>query len=460
MLERLLPFDVSSLWLALDIVLKATLVLAMAAVVTIMLRKSSAALRHRVWAMAFAVLLMLPLANTLLPGLSWRVVPPEWKVANAINSVRHAQPPVAGDINVHSRRIPAEASSAHAHPAAAPEGQPPIVPRTPKQGMVPNQPAVAAASSNPSPIAAAESPKAVDRSTWLLLVWLAGALAVMLPLVIGIIGNRRFKQRGRQLLDSDWQKLLEELSQRLRLRRKVLLLLGGPEQMPMTFGWLRPCVVLPCDSASWSPDRRTMVLVHELAHIRCADVLWQMVARSACAAFWLHPLAWWGLRRMRLEREHACDDCALLAGQKSSAYAAQLLEIARAHRLYSPLASAAALDGPPLATRRATLGRLGLAPFTGAADRDSKCGSRARGVFACRRSGHLASSTPSREFGARRRRSDVGFEGRDRGSCPPRFARRWIDCERHGALTKRQTRGRRLRRDRRHELQLCLSAVE
>ena len=66
-----------------------------------------------------------------------------------------------------------------------------------------------------------------------------------------------------------------------------------------------------------------------------------MIARAAFALYWFHPLTWWGIRRMRLEREHACDDCVLLTGQKASSYAAQLLEIARAHRRTSPLATAA-----------------------------------------------------------------------------------------------------------------------
>ena len=112
----------------------------------------------------------------------------------------------------------------------------------------------------------------------------------------------------------------------------MTLLSAGPRQMPMTFGMWRPCVALPADAADWSAERRRIVLLHEFSHIAAVrDVPLQMVARLACAVYWFHPLAWWALRQMRVEREHACDDHVLRAGQMASDYAAELLEIAQAH---------------------------------------------------------------------------------------------------------------------------------
>ncbi len=116
------------------------------------------------------------------------------------------------------------------------------------------------------------------------------------------------------------------------------------------------------------------MLLHELAHVKRCDVSLQMIARAAFALYWFHPLAWWGIRRMRLEREHACDDCVLLAGQKASSYAAQLLEIARAHRAASPLSTAALsmarpsqLEGRLLAVLDAHRSRVPLSAARGAA---------------------------------------------------------------------------------------------
>ena len=93
----------------------------------------------------------------------------------------------------------------------------------------------------------------------------------------------------------------------------------------MTFGFVRSYVVLPADALGWTDEQLRVVVLHELAHVKRHDVSWQMVARATCALYWFHPLVWWALRRMRVDREYACDDCVLATGQKASHYADALI---------------------------------------------------------------------------------------------------------------------------------------
>lgn len=72
------------------------------------------------------------------------------------------------------------------------------------------------------------------------------------------------------------------------------------------------------------------VLLHEVAHVRRRDTLVQCAAQLACALYWWNPLVWLASSRMRVEREHACDDEVLAAGVPASSYASDLLAIARA----------------------------------------------------------------------------------------------------------------------------------
>jgi beta-lactamase regulating signal transducer with metallopeptidase domain len=171
-----------------------------------------------------------------------------------------------------------------------------------------------------------------SRGTWLGATWLVVALAILAIPLAGRLALQRLARGARPIDEGPWADLLRDLAGRLGLARRVTLLRSPHALMPMTWGWLRPVVLLPDDAGAWPPARRRDVLLHELAHIRRLDCLTQALAQLACALYWFHPLAWVAAHRMRVERERACDDVVLLAGARASDYAGHLLELARALR--------------------------------------------------------------------------------------------------------------------------------
>ena len=114
--------------------------------------------------------------------------------------------------------------------------------------------------------------------------------------------------------DAEWARLLRECARPHGRRRPVRLLRSRERSMPMTFGTRRPAILIPAIADTWTDDRRRAVLLHELAHVARYDCLTQTLAFAACAVYWFHPGAWWVARRLRVERELACDDRVIAAG--------------------------------------------------------------------------------------------------------------------------------------------------
>ena len=123
--------------------------------------------------------------------------------------------------------------------------------------------------------------------------------------------------------------LIHEAATELHVRRGIGVLIGDCGIVPMATGLLRSTVLLPREAAQWSRERLRIVLLHEMAHIRRRDCVTQAMAELAGAFYWFNPLAWLAVRRLRIERERACDDLVLSVGNKASDYAAHLLALAR-----------------------------------------------------------------------------------------------------------------------------------
>jgi hypothetical protein len=158
---------------------------------------------------------------------------------------------------------------------------------------------------------------------------LVGVLAGLFWLVVSHVRLAIVRRKARLLHAGRCVRIAEDIAWDLGISERVTLVVGGADAMPMTWGVLRPVVLLPATALGWSRERLEMVLRHELAHVARRDAASQRFAEIACVLHWYNPLVWLAAARMRAEREHACDDLVLEGGSRASAYASELLDIAR-----------------------------------------------------------------------------------------------------------------------------------
>lgn len=193
--------------------------------------------------------------------------------------------------------------------------------------------------------------RSTDLLDLLAIVYVAGVLAVLLPLLRARARVRALGAAARPLHDAAWTRLLDDARTALGVRRAVKLVVSHELTTPVTWGLLRPVIALPDAAERWCEAHRRAALLHEMTHVRRLDVAWLALSRLVCALYWFHPGAWWVARGLRAECERACDERVLALGVRRSDYASLLVLASDAR---------AAMPAPALAARGGLRDRLRL----------------------------------------------------------------------------------------------------
>lgn len=316
-------FSNQTLLLLIDIALKGGLILLLAVLASRWLRRISSSSRHRFWCLTLTGLLAISLLTPLLPSLPLPSVLPD--------SALQTNEPAAKEKTVAQRVSAAKDASPQDPEKSGAAGL-----ATEPTALSPRQDASSSAAGLRG-----------GRPAWLVALclglWLLGLLFVLARLGIEMLAMWRLGRKNPGSDHPELTPLLEELRVRLNIKRRIRLILDGGEEIPKTWGWLRPVIVLPAGCLSWSPEMRRHVLLHELFHIKRWDYLSQLAAHLACALHWFNPFCWRAVLKMKLERERACDDQVLSMVKRASSYAETLLKISCCRRENRLLASAPAI---------------------------------------------------------------------------------------------------------------------
>lgn len=280
---------------------KSVLLLALGLLAALLASRAPAAARHRLWSAILLGLLLLPLAQQVLPR--W---PLPWLPA---------RPGVA--------LAPAADTAPSTHPVAAPEPHPRRIAPLQPHRFPPPMPAPA---------------------LWLLTLWLGGTWVMLVRLAANTRRLHRLVRAadGAPIASAEAARLAPLLG----LRHRYTVRAAAAVRVPQACGLFRRVVLVPAGFDEWSPRRRRLVLAHELAHLRRADPFWLWISRLAEAAYWWNPLIRPACRCLRLASEQACDEAAVAIaasdGLKPADYAAELLAVARSLLDASPPFSIAA----------------------------------------------------------------------------------------------------------------------
>jgi beta-lactamase regulating signal transducer with metallopeptidase domain len=281
----------------LNCVIQVTVILTIALTSLPLLRKKSASVRHCVLSTAVVFSILTPAFNAVMPV---------WDVSAFFRVA--SQHPAVAPIRAQILAMTSSATRVVTQPLPGAEtGAADAVPRTQGDGAV----------------------VAVSFPRLLLLLWASGSLVGLIVLLAGVARLAAVLAGSVPVPDGTWRRLAGLISSEYGLKSVVHLLESRNSSVLVTWGALRPRVVLPAGSAEWPEQRARIVLRHELAHIRRGDWIVQMIAQTLRILYWFNPVVWIVCRRLRLESECACDDTVLADDIKGHEYAEHLLDLAR-----------------------------------------------------------------------------------------------------------------------------------
>jgi beta-lactamase regulating signal transducer with metallopeptidase domain len=290
-------------WFTLFTLLASSTTIWIAAVITDKLwQNTSAANRHRLWGTSMLAVLIAPI---LIPGLPF----PRWKTWDRMSTAsalspfsdstkpERIEPSQIDEVRISNTEKNILKNEVH---RSLGEGREHMVAKTFDWTFAIN----------------------IVLRTWLFGSVVSGVMFLASIWRVGVWRNRALRIESGVLFDR-----CAALCRHLAIPRSVRIVMSSETVVAAVTGIWRPTILLPAGFGQWTNERLEIVLIHELLHVRRADILWQMIGRLCLVPAWFHPLGWLALRRLRVECEHACDDAVLASGESPFAYATHLVEL-------------------------------------------------------------------------------------------------------------------------------------
>jgi beta-lactamase regulating signal transducer with metallopeptidase domain len=285
----------SAAWagLAWAVTWQSAVLVGLAAVVAVLLRRSSPGLRYWLWQIVAIKVLLMPCWTIAvpIPLLSLNEGSPQPAMRH---EAEFAAPPadgLDGFSQIESTGTPQPIAPSPARPPSMTSGQ-------------------------------------VSWQSWLLIGWLLVVVAQFSVLMWQRVRLRRLLREAAAAPES-LRDLVGELAGQLGLRRVPTAVITDADCSFFACGALRPVLVLPKNLLpALDGDRLRQVLLHELAHVKRLDLIFGWPVEIARRLLFFHPLIHWLACRIRLERELACDQLAMFhSGRSASDYIETLVHV-------------------------------------------------------------------------------------------------------------------------------------
>lgn len=187
--------------------------------------------------------------------------------------------------------------------------------------------------------------KGISIWTYGFALWLLGAGVVLLKSVWKMTAFKRKAARYRQAGDLRLRKVLYMDKKILGIRRRVRIVAAGYIDIPVTFGLIRPTILIPkAFLHTMDPQKIRLIIMHELCHIKRNDILKSYFWLMARTVHWFNPLIVLAFNTYKDDMELACDEMVIRNTSEDDkyVYTQSLLDVIKlsGYNVKAPLAIA------------------------------------------------------------------------------------------------------------------------
>ncbi|MEK3856273.1 BlaR1 family beta-lactam sensor/signal transducer [Cytobacillus sp. FSL H8-0458] len=151
-------------------------------------------------------------------------------------------------------------------------------------------------------------------------IWISGVAILTVFTLIAKLKINKIKKHTNSLKNNGILSLFEHCKHKLGISGGIIVGESSLVKTPMTFGLFKTYVVLPLHFDQWLSEKDIeYIFLHELTHYKNKDIAVNYLMVILQILYWFNPLVWIAFRRMRLDREIACD-AAVLSSLDEQAY--------------------------------------------------------------------------------------------------------------------------------------------
>ncbi len=170
------------------------------------------------------------------------------------------------------------------------------------------------------------------------IIWLSGALILICVFLGMYIREYKILQQALPVKDDVG---IRTCLQKNSKYPNVGIMVSDRIMTPITYGILRPRIVLPKTMDIANKTQMECVLIHELVHIKRFDIVWKFLSVIAVCLHWFNPLVWVMYILYNRDLELSCDEkvISIMGEEEKQIYALALIGLAEKRRSISVLSN-------------------------------------------------------------------------------------------------------------------------